>query len=243
MDNKWREVWNNKGINFSTVDLMSEGMDEFAIYSALKKLDGYDVSIQEIEGYYRNFYKASVGMWEKLKKISGISSAYEVGCGSGANLYLLQQRGIVTGGIDYSENLVQIAQKVLGKEDGIAMGEAVNMSVDDRYDVVFSEGVFAYFPDEQYGLSVLEKMYEKATKAIIVIEVFDKSLQCECERHRREMIPDYDEKYTGLGKMFYEKDMFRDFAERHHCRIEFGTVDNPYYWNSSYLFNCYFYKE
>lgn len=242
MDNKWKEIWNNKGLNFPTADLIG-GADEFTIYSALKKLDGYDVSIQEAESYYKKFYQSSVMMWEKQKEGGRISSVYEIGCGSGANLYLLQQRGIATGGIDYSENLVRIARKVLGKEDSITMGEAVNMSVDDQYDVVFSEGVFAYFPDEQYGLSVLEKMYEKARKVIIVIEIFDKSLQDECESHRREMLPDYDEKYAGLGKTFYNKDMFRAFAERHHCRIEFGTVDNPYYWNSSYLFNCYIYKE
>lgn len=241
MDNRWKEIWNNKGINFSITDLM--GGDEFAVYSALKKLDGFDVSVEETENYYRCFYQSAVEMWEGLIKSREISSAYEIGCGSGANLYLLQQRGIVMGGIDYSENLAQIVGKIIGKEDRITIGEAINISVIDQYDVVFSDSVFAYFPSEQYGLSVLEKMYEKARKAVIVTEIFDKFLQDECERHRREIIPDYDEKYAGLGKTFYDKDMFTDFAERHHCRIEFGTVDNPYYWNSSYLFNCFLYKE
>ena len=149
----------------------------------------------------------------------------------------------ISGGIDYSENLAKIAGKVLGKEDSITIGEAVDMPVDEQYDVVFSEGVFAYFPDEQYGLNVLKKMFDKAKKAVIVIEIFDKFLQKECEYHRREMIPNYEEMYAGLGRTFYDRDMFCDFAKRHHCRIEFGTVNNPYYWNSSYLFNCYLYKE
>lgn len=213
------------------------------MYSALKKLDGYDVSIDDPEKYYRCFYQSAIEMWEGLIKTREISSVYEIGCGSGANLFLLQQRGLTTGGIDYSENLARIAGEILRNEDSITIGEAVNMPVFDRYDVVFSDGVFAYFPSEEYGLSVLEKMYEKARKAVIVSEIFDKSLQDECERHRREMISDYDEKYTGLGKTFYDIDMFRNFAERHHCRIEFGSVDNPYYWNSSYLFNCYFFKD
>lgn len=240
MDNKWKEIWGNKGINFEVQNL--KGQDEFTVYSALKKQNGYDVNIQDADNYYRCFYQSSIGLWEMMIKDRGISSAYEIGCGSGANLYLLQQRGIVVGGIDYSENLAQIAGRILGKDSSIMVGEAVNVPVDEKYDVVFSEGVFAYFPDEQYGLSVLEKMYEKARKALVAIEIFDQSLREECECHRREMVSDYDERYAGLGKTYYSKEMFRDFAERHHCAIEFGTENNPYFWNSSYLFNCCLYK-
>lgn len=130
------------------------------------------------------------------------------------------------------------------KDSGrIRTDEAVRMDTEEKYDVVFSDSVFAYFPDEEYGLKVLEKMYEKATKVIMVQEVFDKSMKQECEAYRRKMYADYDERYRGLDKVYYDREMFARFAGERHCRIEFSSVDNEYYWNSKYLFNCCIYKK
>lgn len=239
-ENRWQEVWNGKGTDFDIAKW--RGMDEFAGYSVLKKLDGFDVAVGDEDGYYRHFYDSAVHMGEQMIKDMGVTSAYEVGCGSGAELYMLQNRGIDVGGIDYSESLVGVAKMVLGNDRHIEIGGAVDMPTDMKYDVVFSNGVFAYFPDEEYGLSVLEKMYSKARKAVFVMEVFDKSLKMECEAYRRKMVDDYDEKYRGLGKVFYNKEMFIKFAEAHHCKITFGKVENEEYWNSKYLYNCFIYK-
>lgn len=239
MSNKWKEIWNKKGEN---LDALSSAKDEFAVYSELKRLDGYDVSIEDGEAYYGNFYQSAVNMWEGMDKEIGIASAFEVGCGSGANLYLLKNRGIEIGGIDYSVNLANIARKMVG-EDRVETGEAIQMTTDQKFDVVFSDGVFPYFSDEAYGEAVMEKMIEKAQKAIIILEVFDKTMKAECEEHRRSMMDDYDEKYAGLDKMFYDRDMFRRFAKKHNCGIKFGDVKNEQYWNSRYLFNCFIYKR
>lgn len=113
MENKWKEIWDKKGIDFEVKDLM-EIEDEFTVYSALKKLDGFDVDVKDAEAYYRCFYCSAVSTWESMIDSVGISSAYEVGCGSGANLYLIKNRGIKIGGIDYSENLTNVAEKLLG---------------------------------------------------------------------------------------------------------------------------------
>ncbi len=238
MNNKWKEIWNKKEGNLDK--LLSE-TDEFAVYRELKRLDGYDVSVKEAELYYRNFYDSAVGMWERINDEIGVVSAYEVGCGSGANLYLLKNRDMKVGGIDYSVNLADIARKMVG-EKCIETGEAADMMTDEKFDVVFSDAVFPYFSDEAYGEAVMEKMYEKARKAIIILEVFDKATKEECEKHRRAMLEDYDKKYAGLDKMFYDRDMFIRFAKEHGCRIEFSDVKNEQYWNSKYLFNCFLYK-
>lgn len=172
----------------------------------------------------------------------GVCSAYEVGCGSGANLYLLKNRGIEVGGIDYSENLAGVARTVLEEEKLVQIGEAVNLPTDTKYDMVFSDSVFAYFPDEKYGMAVLKKMYDKARKVVVISEVFDKDRQLECEKHRREMIDNYDERYEGLDKVFYKRELFTQFADEYQCKIKFRNVENEYYWNSKYLFDCYLYK-
>lgn len=239
MNQCWKEIWNGKGKDYK---VPGHGADEFSVYRELKRLDGYDVSVGDPEEYYRSFYDSAVKMWEQVIKDYGVCSAYEAGCGSGANLYLLQKRGIQTGGIDYSEGLVSIARKVLGDSTEITAGEAVDIETESRYDMVFSDGVFAYFPDEEYGRRVLEKMFEKARKAVIILEVFDKELQEECEEYRCRMLDGYQKKYEGLDKVFYSREMFTEFAQEHGCRIEFGRMENEYYWNSRYLFHCFLYK-
>ncbi|MCM1237583.1 MAG: class I SAM-dependent methyltransferase [Ruminococcus flavefaciens] len=238
MDNKWKEIWNKKGGNFDQLFLKE---DEFDVYRELKRLDGYDVGVGEEELYYRNFYDSAVGLWECMSGEMEIASAYEVGCGSGADLYLLKNRDIEVGGIDYSVNLANIARKMVG-EKCIETGEATDMKTDEKFDAVFSDGAFPYFSDEAYGEKVLEKMYEKARKAVIILEIFDRATKEECESHRRAMLDDYDEKYAGLDKTFYDREMFQRFAREHKCRIEFADVKNDQYWNGKYLFNCFLYK-
>ncbi len=238
MGDRWREVWNKEKV----FTFPEGGRDEFAVYRELKRLDGFDVGVEDSEAYYRKFYDEAVAVWDHVCSRGDICSAYEVGCGSGANLYLLENRGIKVGGIDYSTSLSDIARQVVRDSGAIRTDEAVKMDTDERYDVVFSDSVFAYFPDEAYGRSVLEKMYEKADRAVMVREVFDKSLQQECEAYRREMFVGYEDRYRGLDKVFYDREMFSRFAQERHCGIEFSGVDNEYYWNSRYLFNCYIYK-
>lgn len=239
MGERWKEVWNkNKEFTFSEM----EGKDEFTIYRELKKLDGFDVNVEEAEAYYRRFYDETVAVWDHIRGTTGVCSAYEVGCGSGVNLYLLQNREMKVGGIDYSVFLTDIARQVVKDCESIRTDEAAKLDADEKYDAVFSDSVFAYFPDETYGLKVLEKMYEKASKVVMVREVFDKFMQQECEAYRRKKFAGYEERYRGLDKIFYNREMFSRFAEERHCRIEFSGVDNEYYWNSKYLFNCCIYK-
>ena len=240
MSNRWKKIWNEKGKNYK---ITLKDASEFAVYKELKRLDGYDVSIENQDAYYKTFYDSAVKVYDYIKNEKEINSAYEVGCGSGANLYLLKNRGIKVGGIDYSKNLSDIARDVISEEENIETGEAINLSTDEKYDMVFSDGVFAYFPDEEYGKAVLYKMFQKARKLVVVSEIFDKDMQFECERHRRELFDNYDEAYKGLDKVFYKREMFIQFAEKHKCRIEFGSIENEYYWNSEYLYNCYLYKE
>ncbi len=241
MSGKWKDIWNRRDTDMSSVE---DTADELTVYSRLKKMDGFDVAVGDQQAYYSSFYHSALNLWQHMQEEMEIQSVYEIGCGSGANLYLLKNRGIKVGGIDYSGKLAGVAQKITGEEGkNVSVGEAADIATDEKWDVLFCCSVFEYFPDEGYGLNVLEKMYEKADKAVILLEIFDKALQEECEQHRRETIDNYDEKYRGLEKTFYTRDMFRKFAQQKHARIEFTGVDNPYYWNSRYQYNCILYKD
>ena len=86
-------------------------------------------------------------------------------------------------------------------------------------------------------------MYEKAHKAVLITEIFDKELEDACMQYRRAKIQNYDEKYKNLDKLFISKSMFEMFSQKHGCELIFTSVENPYYWNSQFMYNVLIIKK
>jgi trans-aconitate methyltransferase len=84
---------------------------------------------------------------------------------SGVNLYTLQKLYDVgrVGGLDYSQSLTDTARDVVVSDD-LRCCEAIDLDVTPKYDVVYSDSGFQYFQDADYGMRVLNKMWEKANK-------------------------------------------------------------------------------
>lgn len=156
--NEWNRIWKNRTSNITISD------DIFDMFCKLKKADGFDT--QEIDGYYEAFFEEWHKMTERIEQNAGnIASAYEVGCGSGVNLYLFQQLkklGVV-GGCDYSEKQIQLAHKVVEVKD-LQCLEADHISIEPKYDLVLADSVFQYFQDPEYGMRVLKKCGKKQIK-------------------------------------------------------------------------------
>jgi len=167
---------------------------------------------------------------------------FEVGCGSGVNLFLCEQDGIICGGIDYSEGLIKSAKKVLRTEDLSCM-EAIDLPVTPKYDVVVSMGVFGYFFSEMYAATVLEKMYQKANYLLAVVDIPDSEKEDSYLAYRRKTIPNYEERYKNLPKQFYTKEFFQMFAKKHNMKIEITSMKLDGYWNNDFVFNCFLYKS
>lgn len=165
-----------------------------------------------------------------------------MGCGSGANLYLFESEKINTGGIDYSENLLNTAHKVLKSKDLIC-GEAISMPAAPMYDNCFSNSVFSYFEDEKYALAVLEKMYIKARFSIGILDIHDIEKKEEFIKYREKIVPDYHQRYQNLPKLFYPKSFFEKFADGHCMDIVFKESAMEGYWNNRFVFHCYMYKK
>ena len=234
--NNWKKIWEAKGNSFI------EKEDVFEMFCELKKANGFDV--QTDDNYYKNFWLQWHNTAEKVKSLSdGFKSVYEVGCGSGVNLYMFQQLyGILElGGMDYSNSLLNIAKSVLNKPSLIC-DEAINLNIMPKYDFVLADSVFQYFESSDYGMKVLEKMYQKAEKIIVITEIHDIEQRDLLLEHRRASVENYDELYKGLDKTFYSKNDFEEFAESHNCKIEIAKPQNDSYWNNEYVFDCYFIK-
>lgn len=238
MKTKWKQVWNQR--KEYREDLEKLDQEEMVLY--LKELDGFD-SVKEKTGLT---YEAIVKQYERTKLCLApqgeIGSVYEVGCGSGANLYLFEREGIKTGGIDYSKNLIRVAEKVLASGE-LLCEEAINLPTDIVYDSVLSNSVFSYFPDFDYAEAVLEKMLDKCRYSMGILDIHDANRKEAFLSCRRSLIENYDEKYDGLHKLFYPKTFFIEFAEKHTLDVKFSFSDLDGYWNNEFIFNCFFYKR
>ena len=235
MDNKWREIWNRR-------KPVTGGLtgDWEHIYLELKRLNGYDVMEGGIS--LDAWLELDAEIQQRLHLTHG-GRVFEVGCGAGANLYLLQRAGITVGGTDYAEGLVAIARTVLPHATELYAGEADAIDTAQKYDAVFTNGVLHYLPDLGYAEHVLLRMLEKTTGAIGLIDVHDRDREEEFHAYRRSVIPDYDARYKGLSNLFFPRSFFEDFARAHDLRIVFTPMQLRGYWNTPFVFNCFMYRE
>ncbi len=231
----WKKIWDEKRVG-KQVTLNG---DAESVLLELKRCSGFDV---DGELTFEAFYEQYEEIRDHLRKNGQISSVYEIGCGSGANLYLFERENYVCGGIDYSSGLTAVARKVLGTED-ILCADAAEVPTDILYDAVFSNSVFSYFDTVGYAERVLEKMYEKSRHSIGLMDIHDVNKKEAFTAYRRQIIRDYDERYRDLPKLFYPREFFVDFAQKHHMDIEFMESHLKGYWNNQFVYSCYMYHK
>lgn len=239
-ENHWKAIWDRKASD--TVDILKQS--DFELFCYLKRQNGFDVNVKNEEKYYVSFYKAWEDLNLKLTKIckKEIESVYEIGCGSGVNLFLFSKKYKVmrVGGIDYSERLIKLAGKVVNSEDLIC-GEADSITTEPKYDAVISESVFQYFSSLKYAEAVLRKMICKSNLVTYLGDMHDEEKKDEWLENRRRSMKNYDEIYKGLDKMFYRRDWIEKIACDYGKKVMFTKTENDEYWNSKYTYNCFIY--
>jgi 2-polyprenyl-3-methyl-5-hydroxy-6-metoxy-1,4-benzoquinol methylase len=110
------------------------------------------------------------GLSPKKIDLAPKDSVFEIVCGSGTFLYLWYKAGHLVGGIDYSENLISIAQRVM-RGMNFQVSDAIDVNTDEKFDIVLSNGVFFYFRDYTYAKEVIERMIRKARKAVAIFDL------------------------------------------------------------------------
>lgn len=235
MKSKWHEIWNRRT---ATKDTLTGDWQK--IFLELKRLNGFDL---REGGIPLSSLLAQYERTKDLLRLSAGQSVFEVGCGAGANLYLMARAGIAVGGTDYAAALVDTARTVLPNALELYCGEADRLSTQRTYDAVFSASVFSYFTGTDYARRVLTRMLEKSRGAIGLLDLHDIEKEDAYHAFRRAAIEDYDERYRGLDKLFYSRAFFEDFAREHDLTVTFPTVDMPGYWNVPFIFNCFMYRK
>jgi hypothetical protein len=231
----WHKIWNNRSIrNISN-------LDNKIILENLIIADGFDggsgtgkISVEDWQEY--------INWLNQYLDIKPEDTIFEVGCGCGAFLQCFYNKNHIVSGIDYSQSLIEIAKKIMPDMD-FSVNEALNLNTTKKYDIVCANSIFFYFPDYEYSRKVLDKMYEKSDRIIGVFDIPNMKIKNACEKERRSLIENYDEKYNGLDHLYFDKEWFLTYSEERKCNLIFLDQKIHNYGNSKYRFNCILIKK
>ena len=189
-----------------------------SVISHLIEADGFDSPTGRIHEFDWINY---IEYLKKQLKISNNHSIYEIGMGSGAFLYPFYLSKNKVGGIDFSKKLVSIASNFMPKGD-FCVRDALDLNIDNKYDIVLSNSVFFYFKNLNYAEKILEMMFEKSTQKIAILDVNDLKFKEIAESKRRGVLTkeQYMIKYSKNQHLYFDKSFFENFAKKVNSEIK-----------------------
>lgn len=194
--NNWRRIWERKG---------AEVGDATSDLERLLKANGYDTGVA---GVTTSAWNAHVDrVLDRLGASAG-QTIYEVGCGAGAFLLPVHERGLTVAGCDYSSTLAAIAAMAVPGGD-IECCQASEIPVSPQCDFVVSSGVFHYFPDHDYAQRVITAMATKARHGVAILDLPDivhKEANLQLRYQAAGSKEAHEKHYQGLDHLFYERD-------------------------------------
>jgi len=228
MATTWKEVWAARRVESTSGDLLAQVM----------AADGLDTSFGKVAPEaWRRFVRETAG----VMGICAGHSVFEVGCGAGAYLFDLYERGCEVAGLDWSPSLIGCARSIMTRA-GFCSAEARELDPSKEYDFVVACGVFLYFPSVDYARDVLHRMVQKSRIGIMVLDVPDLAKRDESLAERRKLMGDeaYTRKYEGLDHLYFDKSWFAgalaDFGIE---RIQIVDQSVEGYANSAYRYNVF----
>lgn len=228
-DGNWHRIWSNR----TPIDTQ-----EGSVLQKLICIDGFDSPLGLMKEEQWNDY---VALFARRSGIVPSDSIFEVGCGCGAFLYPFFTKDHEVGGIDYSSELVQIAQTVMpGRAAFFRAAEASSCPVDPEAEAVIANHVIHYFPSLEYSSMALELMLRKARRVVTISGIPDASLRQESENERRGLLKreEYESKYRGLDILYYQKDWFEALAVTHGFVPRFFDHEMPGFAQNRFRFDC-----
>lgn len=115
---------------------------------------------------------------EKMARFRPIGSVFEIGCGAGANLYLIKKLNpkIQVGGIDINEDAIKTARQALGvNPEFFEVGSYDKIFAGDgSTDIVLTDMALIY-ADHRTALKTLKEAKRIARKGIVLCEFHSES--------------------------------------------------------------------
>jgi SAM-dependent methyltransferase len=225
----WRTIWGSRKL---------ENQETGTDLEKLIALDGFDSPLGLMsEGNWRSYAEEFL----RRNEFKSGETLFEVGCGSGALLYLFHELGYKVSGLDFSQKLINAARLALPiKSDYLIFAEANMCPVDVKADIVMANHVFHYFESFEYASEVLNKMIDKASRLVAIYGIPNVDLKKESESMRRGLlsVEEYNKKYCGLDILYFSKNWFRQIAmDRGYCAM-FYDHKMPGFAQNEFRFDC-----
>ncbi len=194
----WKQIWSQKSVrNLSNITLPD-----------LILANGYDTGVGS---YNAKNWRIMVADFCNKIALQPNCKVLEIGCGSGAFLYAINEIFKVESyGIDYSESLIEVAKAAI--PNGEFKTQAANQPSDFKtsFDVIFSNGVFFYFPDHDYVKTVILNWTKHISSGgkLALMDLPDEKHEDTYHRERMKAYKDpskYDDDYKGLRHLFFNK--------------------------------------
>lgn len=226
----WQAVWERKGaeVQNCTSDL-----------AQLLRANGYDTGHGDIRVDAWTSYASHV--LDILGADTG-HSVYELGCGAGAFLTPIRQRGLAVAGSDYSSAMVAAASKAL--PDGqFEWCEATKVPKFPQSDFVVANSVFFYFKNLEYAEAVIQALVAKARRGVAILDSPDLA-------HKEETLAlryrtaggkeEYERRYAGLDHLYFDRDWFAQaFRNAGAASVEIRDQQIQGYANAAGRFNVF----
>lgn len=233
MPQGWQDIWSKRRVEASS-DISLE---------ALMDADGFRTGFGAVEPAA---WVAFVDSLMARLDIRPGERVYELGCGAGALLYALRQRGVRVGGLDFAPSLVEAARAAMPEGD-FHHAEAANPPEGLQADHLLSFGVFLYFPDPAYADRVLDAAFAAARRSVAVFDLPDVATRDAAEAARRAFLgeAEYRRLYDGqgLGHQYYDRADITARLSRPGWRAETAGQWLDGYFHAPYRFNAWALRE
>jgi len=230
---EWHDVWSQRSLNEHADGGHGPTLEDLIV------ADGFNTGHGDIDvDAWREFTSRTYDLFD----LKPGDTLFDVGCGAGAFLYPASRRGIDVGGIDYSKAQIDIAKLAI-PEGSFEVCDADELEPSASADVVISFGVFLYFPSLDYAHGVIERMCQKATRAVAILDVPDADVAAQALKERQAVAGGaaaYAERYEGLDHLSYSTEWIKSTLEEQGLRdVTVGPQTMSGYDNGRYRFNAW----
>lgn len=228
MTHRWQEIWSTRRVEEPSPEVSLE---------ALMEADGFRSGFGAVEpSAWTDFV---VELMARLDIRPG-ETVFEFGCGAGALLYPLWQRGVRVGGLDYSPSLLDAARAAM--PDGeFVHAEASAPPEGLQVDHILSFSVFLYFPDQAYADRVLDTAFSAARRSIAVLDLPDLTTRDAAEAARRVYLgeEEYHHLYDGLNHQYYDRADIQTRMSHPGWQVDVNNQSLGEYFHAPYRFNAW----
>lgn len=228
----WKNIWSSR--NLKSI----ENLATKEVLQSLLEMDGFDSPTGNIDVEAWSEYIEYIS---SLLELSETDTIFEVGCGAGAFIYSFFKNNHIVSGVDFSKDLISIAQKAMPGMN-FETREALELDYSLKFDHVIASSVVFYFPSYDYTNEVLTRMLRKARRTVVILDVPDLATKDICEQFRQGTMTksEYNRKYKDLQHLYFPKQFWKKLAERNNlsCQIEQQNIEG--YCNNEYRYNVVF---